>query len=137
MKLRNKDTKKYLLSVAVSTFVAYVVPSIFFCGEVNAGIAWTICVCLLNVTTGLLACKFTKSNDKMSLLIWHCGLSCLVTLLVMGIVLLQITDGIIIFLSVMFLFFLLGIFNLITIGFSMAVYSFIQRKTNDNRKNDN
>ena len=46
MKLRNKDMKKYLLSVAVSTFVAHVVPAVFFHGEVNAGIAQTIC-CLL------------------------------------------------------------------------------------------
>lgn len=30
MKLRNKDTKKYLLSVAVCTFVAYVIPYIFY-----------------------------------------------------------------------------------------------------------
>lgn len=33
MKLRDKDTKKYLLSVAVSTFVSYVVTFISFMGE--------------------------------------------------------------------------------------------------------
>lgn len=128
MKLRNKDTKKYLLSVAVSTFVAYVLPSIFFYGEVYEAIIRTICNCLLNVSTALLAWKFAKSDSKMSLLIWHCGLNCLVTLLVMGIVLLQITDGMFIFVSTVILFSLFGIFNLITIGFSFAVYSFVQRK---------
>lgn len=128
MKLRNKDTKKYLLSVAVSTFVAYALPSIFFYGEVYEAIIRTICNCLLNVSTALLAWKFAKSDSKMSLLIWHCGLNCLVTLLVMGIVLLQITDGMFIFVSTVILFSLFGIFNLITIGFSFAVYSFVQRK---------
>jgi hypothetical protein len=33
MKLRDKDTKKYLLSVAVSTFVSYVVTFISFLWE--------------------------------------------------------------------------------------------------------
>ena len=34
MKLKNKDTKKYLLSVAVSTFVSYIVTFISFYGGV-------------------------------------------------------------------------------------------------------
>lgn len=55
MKLRNKDTKKYLLSVAVCTFVAYVVPAIFLYGEIYYGIMWAICICLLNVITALIA----------------------------------------------------------------------------------
>ena len=128
MKLRNKDTKKYLLSVAVSTFVAYVVPSIFFCGEVNAGIAWTICVCLLNVTTGLLAWKFAKSDSKMSLLIWHLGLTLLASLLLLGISLSDGTEVMFVYYFVTILYILFVIFNLITIAFSLAVYSFIQRK---------
>ena len=90
MKLRNKDMKKYLLSVAVSTFVAHVVPAVFFHGEVNAGIAQTICVCLLNVTTALLAWKFAKSDNKMSLLIWHLGLTSLASLLLLFI---SLSDG--------------------------------------------
>lgn len=127
MKLRNKDMKKYLLSVAVSTFVAHVVPAVFFHGEVNAGIAQTICVCLLNVTTALLAWKFAKSDNKMSLLIWHLGLTSLASLLLLFI---SLSDGaevmFVYFITILFILFV--IFNLITIGFSFAVYSFIQDK---------
>ena len=44
MKLRDKDTKKYLLSVAVSTFVSYVVTFISFYGRVYYDIIETTCV---------------------------------------------------------------------------------------------
>ena len=128
MKLRNKDMKKYLLSVAVSTFVAHVVPAVFFHGEVNAGIAQTICVCLLNVTTALLAWKFAKSNSKMSLLVLHWELDTLAMLPLMGFSLWAITDGTIACFFAIIQFILLGIFNLFTVGLSLAVYSFIQHK---------
>ena len=127
MKLRNKDTKKYLLSVAVSTFVAYVIPSIFlYCG-VRDGIILAICICLLNVSTALLAWKFAKTESKMSLLIWHVGLNSLFTLFLMCVTLLSVTNGNAIYLNLI-LFIWLGLFNLFTIGFSLAVYSFVQRK---------
>ena len=128
MKLRNKDMKKYLLSVAVSTFVAHVVPAVFFHGEVNAGIAQTICVCLLNVTTALLAWKFAKSNSKMSLLVLHWELDTLAMLPLMGFSIWAITDGTIACFFAIIQFILLGILNLFTVGLSLAVYSFIQHK---------
>ncbi len=79
IKLRNKDTKKYLLSVAVCTFVAYVIPIISLSGGIYDGIIRTICICLLNVSTALLAWKFVKSDSKLSLLMWHLGLNRLVS----------------------------------------------------------
>lgn len=129
----NYETKKQgheenLLSVAVSTFVAHVVPAVFFYGEVNAGIAQTICVCLLNVTTALLAWKFAKSDNKMSLLIWHLGLTSLASLLLLFISLSDGAEVMFVYYFITILFILFVIFNLITIGFSFAVYSFIQDK---------
>lgn len=119
MKLRNKDMKKYLLSVAVSTFVAHVVPAVFFYGEVNAGIAQTICVCLLNVTTALLAWKFAKSDNKMSLLIWHLGLTSLASLLLLFISLSDGAEVMFVYYFITILFILFVIFNLITIAFRL------------------
>lgn len=127
MKLRNKDTKKYLLSVAVSTFAAYVVPSVFLYLGVYDGIIGTICICLLNVSTALLAWKFAKSDSKMALLKCHLGLNTLVTLLLMGITHFSVTNGNAIFLIII-IFIWLGLFNLFTLGLSLAVYSFIQDK---------
>ena len=137
MKLRNKDMKKYLLSVAVSTFVAHVVPAVFFHGEVNAGIAQTICVCLLYVTTALLAWKFAKSNSKMSLLVLHWELDTLAMLPLMGFSIWAITDGTIACFFAIIQFILLGIFNLFTVGLSLAVYSFIQHKSKIRSKDIN
>lgn len=133
MKLRNKDTKKYLLSVAVSTFVAYVIPYIFLYGGAYYGIGRTICICLLNVSTALLAWKFAKSDSKLSLLMWHLGLTSLVLLFLMAFALASITDGTIAFFYIVIPFILLGVFNLFTLGFSLAVYSFILRKTKGKR----
>lgn len=64
MKLRDKDTKKYLLSVAVSTFVSYVVTFISFYGRVYYDIIETtcVCICLLNVVTALLAWKLDRKS---------------------------------------------------------------------------
>lgn len=135
MELRNKDTKKYLLSVAVCTFVTYVGISVFFYGGAYYGIGRTICICLLNVSTALLAWKFAKSDSKRSLLMWHGGLNSLGLLLLMGIVLFNIPPLFTPFILTLFLFILLEIFNLFIIGFSLAVYSFIQRKfANKNTK---
>ena len=134
MKLRNKDTKKYLLSVAVCTFVAYVIPYIFLYGGAYYGIGRTICFCLLNVSTALLAWNFAKSDSKLSLLIWHLELNSLVLLFLMAFALASITDGTIAFFYIVIPFMLLGIFNLFTVGLSLAVYSFIQGKMYNKRK---
>lgn len=128
MKLRDKDTKIYLLSVAVCTFVAYVVPAVFFYEEIGYGIMRAICVCLLNVITASLAWKLAKSDSKLSLLILQLELNSLGLLFLMGVTFLSITDGTIAFLFALFFFILWGIFNLFAIGLSLAVYSFIQRK---------
>lgn len=130
MKLKNKDTKKYLLSVAVSTFVSYVVTFISFYGRVYYDIIETtcVCVCLLNVVTALLAWKFAKSNSKMSLLVLHWELDTLAMLPLMGFSIWAITDGTIACFFAIIQFILLGIFNLFTVGLSLAVYSFIQHK---------
>ena len=94
MKLRDKDTKKYLLSVAVSTFVSYVVTFISFYVRVYYDIIETtcVCICLLNVVTALLAWKFAKSNSKMSLLVLHWELDTLAMLPLMGFSIWAITD---------------------------------------------
>ena len=130
MKLRDKDTKKYLLSVAVSTFVSYVVTFISFYGRVYYDIIETtcVCICLLNVVTALLAWKFAKSNSKMSLLVLHWELDTLAMLPLMGFSIWVITDGTIACFFAIIQFILLGIFNLFTVGLSLAVYSFIQHK---------
>lgn len=130
MKLRDKDTKKYLLSVAVSTFVSYVVTFISFYGRVYYDIIETtcVCICLLNVVTALLAWKFAKSNSKMSLLVLHWELDTLAMLPLMGFSIWTITDGTIACFFAIIQFILLGIFNLFTVGLSLAVYSFIQHK---------
>ena len=130
MKLKNKDTKKYLLSVAVSTFVSYVVTFISFYGRVYYDIIETtcVCICLLNVVTALLAWKFAKSNSKMSLLVLHWELDTLAMLPLMGFSIWAITDGTIACFFAIIQFILLGIFNLFTVGLSLAVYSFIQHK---------
>ena len=130
MKLRDKDTKKYLLSVAVSTFVSYVVTFISFYGRVYYDIIETtcVCICLLNVVTALLAWKFAKSNSKMSLLVLHWELDTLAMLPLMGFSIWAITDGTIACFFAIIQFILLGIFNLFIVGLSLAVYSFIQHK---------
>lgn len=44
MKLRDKNTKKYLLAVAVSTFVAYIVPAVALYMGRFPGFMLTICI---------------------------------------------------------------------------------------------
>lgn len=122
MKLRDKDTKKYLLSVAVSTFVSYVVTFISFYGRVYYDIIETtcVCICLLNVVTALLAWKFAKSNSKMSLLVLHWELDTLAMLPLMGFSIWAITDGTIACFFAIIQFILLGILNLFTVGLSFS-----------------
>lgn len=40
MKLRDKDTKKYLLTVFVATFVAYIIPAVVL----YLGYLWALCL---------------------------------------------------------------------------------------------
>lgn len=130
MKLRNKDTKKYLLSVAISTFVAYIIPSTFLYFGVGSfgGITLSVCCCLLNVSTALLAWKFAKSDRIKPLLRWHLGLNTLVALLLVGIIFLTVTDERLLVSLGMLMLIWLGLFNILPIGFSCAIYTFIQRK---------
>lgn len=51
MKLRDKDTKKYLLTVFVATFVAYIIPAVVLYLGHFMGIMLTICISLV-VTNG-------------------------------------------------------------------------------------
>lgn len=44
MKLRDKDTKKYLLTVFVATFVAYIIPTVVLYLGHFMGIMLTICI---------------------------------------------------------------------------------------------
>ena len=72
--------------------------------------------------------KFAKSDNKMSLLIWHLGLTSLASLLLLFISLSDGAEVMFVYYFITILFILFVIFNLITIGFSFAVYSFIQDK---------
>ena len=55
MKLRNKGIKTYLLSVAIVTFIAYIVPSIVLYLEGYGGVILSACISLLNVNIAVLA----------------------------------------------------------------------------------
>ena len=54
MKLRDKDTKKYLLTVFVATFVAYIIPAVILYLGHFMGIMLTICISLFNLSMALL-----------------------------------------------------------------------------------
>ena len=56
MKLRDKDAKKYLLTVFVATFVAYIIPAVVLYLGHFMGIMLTICISLFNLSMALLAC---------------------------------------------------------------------------------
>ena len=64
----------------------------------------------------------------MSLLVLHWELDTLAMLPLMGFSIWAITDGTIACFFAIIQFILLGIFNLFTVGLSLAVYSFIQHK---------
>ena len=55
MKLRDKDAKKYLLTVFVATFVAYIIPAVVLYLGHFMGIMLTICISLFNLSMALLA----------------------------------------------------------------------------------
>ena len=118
MKLRNKGIKTYLLSVAIVTFIAYIVPSIVLYLGGYGGVILSACISLLNVNIAVLAWILVKSN----------GLNGCVVLLLLVIISLTITNGGFLSFSII-AFVWLGIFNILPIIFSYIVYSFILRKT--------
>lgn len=127
MKLRDKDTKKYLLTVFVATFVAYIIPAVVLYLGYFMGIMLTICISLFNLSMALLAWLWAKSVRKEFLLKRQIILNSLVTLLLIGIISLVVTNGAALSLSLMG-FVWLGIFNLLPICIHYAIYSFISKK---------
>ena len=133
MKLRDKDTKKYLLTVFVATFVAYIIPSVVLYLGHFMGIMLTICISLFNLSMALLAWLWAKSVRKEFLLKRQIILNSLVTLLLIGIISLVVTNGAALSLSLM-VFVWLGIFNLLPICIHYAIYSFISKRTNSKKE---
>ena len=64
MKLRDKDTKKYLLTVFVATFVAYIIPAVALYLGLFMGFMLTICISLFNLSMALLAWLWAKAVRK-------------------------------------------------------------------------
>ena len=64
MKLRDKDTKKYLLTVFVATFVSYIIPAVVLYLGHFMGMMLTICISLFNLSMTLLAWLWAKSVRK-------------------------------------------------------------------------
>ena len=64
MKLRDKDTKKYLLTVFVATFVAYIIPAVVLYLGYFMGIMLTICISLFNLSMALLAWFWAKLLER-------------------------------------------------------------------------
>lgn len=111
MKLRDKDTKKYLLTVFVATFVAYIIPAVVLYLGYFMGIMLTICISLFNLSMALLAWLWAKSVRKEFLLKRQIILNSLVTLLLIGIISLVVTNGAALSLSLM-VFVWLGILTI-------------------------
>ena len=126
MKLRDKDTKKYLLTVFVATFVAYIIPAVVLYLGYFMGVMLTICISLFNLSMALLAWLWAKSVRKEFLLKRQIILNSLVTLLLIGIISLVVTNGAALSLNLI-VFVWLGIFNLLPICIQYAIYSFISR----------
>lgn len=133
MKLRDKDTKKYLLTVFVATFVAYIIPAVVLYLGYFMGIMLTICISLFNLSMALLAWLWAKSVRKEFLLKRQIILNSLVTLFLIGIISLVVTNGAALFLSIL-VFVWLGIFNLLPICIQYAIYSFISKRTNSKKE---
>ena len=133
MKLRDKDTKKYLLTVFVATFVAYIIPAVVLYLGHFMGIMLTICISLFNLSMALLAWLWAKSVRKELLLKRQIILNSLATLLLIGIISLFVTNGAALSLSLM-VFVWLGIFNLLPICIHYAIYSFISKRTNSKKE---
>ena len=133
MKLRDKDTKKYLLTVFVATFVAYIIPAVVLYLGYFMGIMLTICISLFNLSMALLAWLWAKSVRKEFLLKRQIILNSLVTLFLIGIISLVVTNGATLSLSLI-VFVWLGIFNLLPICIQYAIYSFISKRTNSKKE---
>lgn len=133
MKLRDKDTKKYLLTVFVATFVAYIIPAVVLYLGHFMGIMLTICISLFNLSMALLAWLWAKSVRKEFLLKRQIILNSLVTLLLIGIISLVVTNGAALSLSLI-VFVWLGILNLLPICIQYAIYSFISQRTNSKKE---
>lgn len=133
MKLRDKDTKKYLLTVFVATFVAYIIPAVVLYLGHFMGIMLTICISLFNLSMALLAWLWAKSVRKEFLLKRQIILNSLVTLLLIGIISLVVTNGAALSLSLI-VFVWLGIVNLLPICIQYAIYSFISKRTNSKKE---
>ena len=133
MKLRDKDTKKYLLTVFVATFVAYIIPAVVLYLGYFMGFMLTICISLFNLSMALLAWHWAKSVRKEFLLKRQIILNSLVTLLLIGIISLVVTNGAALSLSLI-VFVWLGIVNLLPICIQYAIYSFISKRTNSKKE---
>ena len=133
MKLRDKDTKKYLLTVFVATFVAYIIPAVVLYLGYFMGVMLTICISL---SMALLAWLWAKSVRKEFLLKRQIILNSLVTLLLIGIISLVVTNGAALSLNLI-VFVWLGIFNLLPICIQYAIYSFISKRTSSNSVSQN
>ena len=136
MKLRDKDTKKYLLTVFVATFVAYIIPAVVLYLGYFMGFMLTICISLFNLSMALLAWLWAKSIRKEFLLKRQIILNGLVTLLLIGTISLVVTNGAALSLSLI-VFVWLGIFNLLPICIQYAIYSFISKRTSSNSVSQN
>ena len=136
MKLRVKDTKKYLLTVFVATFVAYIIPAVVLYLGYFMGVMLTICISLFNLSMALLAWLWAKSVRKEFLLKRQIILNSLVTLLLIGIISLVVTNGAALSLNLI-VFVWLGIFNLLPICIQYAIYSFISKRTSSNSVSQN
>lgn len=134
MKLRDKDTKKYLLTVFVATFVAYIIPAVVLYLGYFMGFMLTICISLFYLSMALLG--FGQNLLERNLLIRQIILNSLVTLLLIGIISLVVTNGAALSLSLM-VFVWLGIFNLLPICIHYAIYSFISKKNSSNSVSQN
>lgn len=135
MKLRDKDTKKYLLTVFVATFVAYIIPAVVLYLGYFMGVMLTICISLFNLSMALLAWLWAKSVRK-EFLLKRIILNSLVTLLLIGIISLVVTNGAALSLNLI-VFVWLGIFNLLPICIQYAIYSFISKRTSSNSVSQN
>jgi hypothetical protein len=93
----------------------------------------TICISLFNLSMALLAWLWAKSVRKEFLLKRQIILNSLVTLLLIGIISLVVTNGAALSLSLI-VFVWLGIVNLLPICIQYVIYSFISKRTNSKKE---
>lgn len=125
MKLKTKGIKAYLFSVFIVTFIAFVIPSVALYFGSYGGVILSACLSMLNAGTACCSWILAKPNRKNNLLKWHLGLNACITMLLLGIVSVVLTNGSSISLCVT-IFIWLGIFNMLPITLSYAIYTFIQ-----------